>query len=63
MSDLWGIYDARTGRRSTVASFGSEARAWQQIAAWWQRHCEGGRPDIDFDMMAAMTVRKVDWDE
>jgi hypothetical protein len=42
----WGIYDRRTDRRVTVASYPSQELACRQITSWWRRYLRGGRPDI-----------------
>lgn len=43
--EMWTVY-LPSGRRATIASFGTRESAERQLAAWRVREAKGKRPDV-----------------
>lgn len=55
---MWSIFDARTGRRVTMAHYYDPARAASQVAAWLARAEVEGRPGVA-EMLPHLVVKSV----
>lgn len=53
--DCWHIVDRRTGRQATVAVH-SRRLGNLQILEWRERQRRGGRPDVSFEAVQALTL-------